>query len=103
MREPSHFTQISFYTDRGCVQGAGQLYAEYLAELRQRPEVIGYSHCQYVNRAVCPGSANAKRQAECRGADAPDLHLKQGLLNFDGSPQDEYVGLVTAANKKYGL
>ena len=84
--------------------GAGMLYAQYLAELRQRPEIIGYSHCQYVNRAVCPGSADAKRAAECRGGPAAtNLHLKQGMLNFDGSPQAEYVSLVAAANKKYGL
>jgi hypothetical protein len=54
----------------GCAANAtaaGQLYAEYLAVLRQRPEVIGYSHCQYINRAVCPGSADSQRATECRG------------------------------------
>ena len=89
----------------GCAANAtsaGDLYTEYLAELRKRPEIIGYSHCQYINRAVCPGSANAMRAQECRGPGATNLHLKQGLLNWDGTPQAEYVALVTAANKKYG-
>jgi hypothetical protein len=37
-----------------------------------------------------------------RSANPSDLHLKQGLLNFDGTPQREYVDLVAAANRKYG-
>ena len=75
----------------GCVanqSAAGAMYAAYLAALRQRPEVIGIAHCQYINRVVKHtwGSAG--------------LHLKQGLLNFDGTPHAELVAAITEANKQ---
>ena len=60
---------------------------------------------QYINRAVCPGSADARRAVECSaGALRPNvgLKLKQGMLHFNGTPQTEYVDLVAAANRKYG-
>lgn len=70
-----------FVDENGRVHGcaanataAGELYAQYLAELRQRPELIGYSHCQYINRAVCPGSADSQRAVECRGWVVPYHH-----------------------------
>jgi hypothetical protein len=140
----------------GCganASAAGALYAAYLSELRARPEIIGYSHCQvgvgvpvpialvhccrnlcvratpaagsrihtykhadylwyvvssveqYINRAVCPGSADARRATECSaGANPPHvgLKLKQGMLHYNGTPQTPYVNLVAAANRKYG-
>eukprot|EP01045_Picozoa_sp_COSAG04_P008746 COSAG04_NODE_491_length_13463_cov_5.877432_17_plen_71_part_00 len=68
---------------------------------------------QYINRAVCPGSSSAERRTQCAPPDTPGdetgsarppgLHLKQGLLDFDGTPQAEYVALVAAANRKYGF
>ena len=69
---------------------------------------------QYINRAVCPGSSSAQRRTQCAPLDTPGydsrsagrppgLHLKQGLLDFDGTPQAEYVALVAAANRKYGF
>jgi hypothetical protein len=51
------------------------------------PEAVGYAHCQYINRVVHPAGKQT-------------AHLKQGLLNFDGTPHTELVKAVTRANKK---
>ena len=83
-RKPTGLAAPCFVDERGRVRGcaanataAGALYAEYLSKLRQRPEIIGYSHCQYINRAVCPGSTAMQRHQECAGPNAPKLRLKQ--------------------------
>ena len=73
----------------GCAaneSAAGAMYAAVLGALRRRAPVVGYAHCQYINRAV-------------KGWTAPAMHLKQGLLRFDGTPHAEYVAAVTRANK----
>ena len=72
----------------GCVanqSAAGAMYGAYIDALRQRPEVIGFAHCQYINRVVTSGK---------RG-----LHLKQGLLDFGGAAHAELVAAITAANR----
>ena len=61
---------------------AGTMYGRFLAALRARPELVGYAHCQYINRAVQLPSK-----------------LKQGLLNFDGTPHHEFVDAITRANR----
>eukprot|EP00040_Diaphanoeca_grandis_P042593 m.265383 g.265383 ORF g.265383 m.265383 type:complete len:529 (+) comp61586_c0_seq1:62-1648(+) len=65
---------------------AGVLYSEFLLAISKRPELIGYAHCQYINRAVEQQNS--------------DLILKQGLLDFEGNPHQEYVDAVTRANKQ---
>ena len=40
---------------------------------------------RYINRAVSPLGG--------------ELHLKQGLLKFDGTPHEVYVDAITKANK----
>jgi len=75
---------------QGCAPSAseaGVLYGQFLDGIRAAPEVVGYAHCQYINRAV-------------GGAD--NLRLKQGLLDFDGSSSahQAYVDAVARANRR---
>ena len=50
-------------------------------------KVVGYAHCQYINRAV-----------KSAGSTIPSL--KQGLLDFDGTPQHVWVNAIAKANAK---
>ena len=43
----------------------------------------------------------ASHQPRC-DASRPNLKLKQGLLDVDGTPQETLLAAVTAANRKYG-
>lgn len=90
----SHFVEVAAFNLTNCQYAesctpnqaeAGKLYTAYLEELRRNPEFIGYAHCQYINRAVRQGGKTTDS-------------LKQGLLNFNGTPHEEYVGIVTKAN-----
>ena len=67
---------------------AGVLYGDFLAALQRRPAVVGYAHCQYINRVVDPGGDTSRQ------------HLKQGLLHADGTPHREMVDAITLANAK---
>ena len=50
------------------------------------PEIVGYSHCQYINRLVkYAGQTSA-------------VHLKQGILDFDGKLHSVFAQAVAAAN-----
>lgn len=76
----------------GCARNqseAGQLYRAYLAALRARDAVVGYAHCQYIDRSVLRG-----------GSESP--HLKQGLLDFEGHPHETLVAAVAKANREVG-
>ena len=79
----SRFSKGSFGSTTRAM--SGKPTNSILRSIRARPEIVGYAHCQYINRAV-------------KGWH-PQVHLKQGLLNFDGTPKTVFVDAVTRANK----
>lgn len=75
----------------GCAQNetqAGELYRAYLKDLRSVAATVGYSHCQYIDRAVRSGGST-------------QVTLKQGLLKFDGTSHFILTSAVTRANHDF--
>ena len=85
----------------GCVANqtvAGEMYDDMVVALRATDFVVGYAHCQYINRAVChEWPVNAPGHCTKLGAMPA---LKQGLLNYDGTPHATLVAAVARANQK---
>lgn len=76
---------------------AGRMYSELVLGLQRSGVVVGYAHCQHINRAVCherpqPGSCNTSNPSKWAPA------LKQGLLDARGEPHAVLVAAVKEAN-----
>lgn len=61
---------------------AGTAYRDYVLSAAKTPYIIGFQKCQYIDRVE----------------EQPQFGLKTGLLNFDGTPHEPFLSLVTAAN-----
>ncbi len=62
-------------------EAAGQAYAQYLEDAFEKPYIIGYQRCQYIDRF----------------AENPGV-LKQGMLRQNGTPYKTLARLVGEAN-----
>lgn len=58
-------------------------YGDYLAEAFERPYIVGYHRCQYIDRAMPDTGA-----------------LKQGLIREDEPPYETFVDSVDRTNKR---
>eukprot|EP01079_Euglenida_sp_SAG-EU17-18_P000527 gene527-2458_t len=65
---------------------AGELYRVYLELLTSMPQVVGYSRCQYIDRVVMYAGQTS------------ETHLKQGILDFDGTFHSVFAQAVARAN-----
>jgi len=66
-------------------EAAGFAYAKYLQDAFEKPYIVGYHRCQYIDR-----------YQSWKGTGL----LKQGIIQEDGTPYETLARMTTRANRE---
>ncbi len=78
-RPPYRTYEWGLYTNQ---TEAAAAYRSWVLGAAKTPYIVGFQKCQYIDRAVAQ----------------PELGLKMGLVNFNGTEHEPFVSLVASAN-----